>query len=90
MGSAAAFADQIVDEFDEMVRLSKARPLVCPVALHTFLVGRPFRLGALRRALRHIKDHGDAIWLTRAGDIARHAMSLPAGVVPGSDGSGAP
>jgi peptidoglycan/xylan/chitin deacetylase (PgdA/CDA1 family) len=90
MGGAADLADQIVDEFDEMSRLSKERPLVCPVALHTFLVGRPFRLPQLRRALGHIKAHADQIWLTRAGDIARHVMSLPAGTVPGSDASTAP
>jgi allantoinase len=49
----------------------------------TFLAGRPFRLRQLRRALRHVKDHADEIWLTRAGDIARHVISLPAGFVPG-------
>lgn len=82
MGSAEAFADQIVDEFDEMLRMSEARPLVCPIALHTFLVGRPFRLKHLRRAFKHIRDNADKVWLTRSGDIARHVMSLPEGTLP--------
>ena len=85
MASASAFADQIVDEFEEMLRMSAARPLVCPIALHHFIVGRPFRMPHLRRALRHIAGKRDQVWLTRSGDIARHAMSLPRGVVPGSE-----
>ncbi|MCG8544224.1 MAG: polysaccharide deacetylase [Alphaproteobacteria bacterium] len=85
MGSAADFADQIVEEFDEMLRMSKQRPLVYSAALHTFLVGRPLRLRHLRRAFQHIKEHADDIWLTRPGDIARHVMELPAGTVPGSE-----
>ena len=85
MGSPEAFADQLVDEFDEMLRISETRPLVCPVALHTFLVGRPFRLRHLRRAFQHIVANADKIWLTRPGDIAAHVMSLPNETVPGSD-----
>lgn len=80
---ADAFADQIVDEFDEFLRLSKDRPLVCPIALHPFVVGRPFRLRHLRRALEHVVRHRDAIWLTRPGAIADAAMALPPGTVPG-------
>lgn len=88
MGRAADFADQIVDEFQEMLRLSRHYPLVCPIALHTFLVGRPFRLRHLRRAFEELDRHRDQVWFVRAGEIADHAMSLPEGVVPGSDGPG--
>lgn len=79
MGLASDFADQIVDEVEEFLRLAERRPLVCPIALHTFLMGRPFRLAHLRRALKHVKDRADRLWLTRPGDIADHAMKvLPA------------
>jgi allantoinase len=80
--SAGEFADMIVDQFDEMLELSQARPLVMGVALHAYLVGQPHRLKHLRRALRHILTRGDAIWLTTPGAIARHCASLPEGVVP--------
>ncbi|MFO1079422.1 MAG: polysaccharide deacetylase family protein [Reyranellaceae bacterium] len=77
-----AFADLIVDQFDEMLELSQARPLVMGVALHAYLVGQPHRLRHLKRALRHIARHRDRIWLTSPGAVARHCAALPAGVVP--------
>ncbi|EAQ25866.1 polysaccharide deacetylase family protein [Roseovarius sp. 217] len=66
---AAAFADMIIDNFDEMLEQSRAQPLVMGVALHPYLVGQPYRLRHLRRALRHITTHRDQIWLTQAGAI---------------------
>ena len=77
-----AFADIIVDQFDEMLELSQERPLVMGVALHAYLVGQPHRLRHLKRALRHIAKHRDRIWLTTPVAIARHCLSLPASVVP--------
>ncbi len=77
-----AFADIIVDQFDEMLELSQERPLVMGVALHAYLVGQPHRLRHLKRALRHIAKHRDRIWLTTPGAIARHCQSLSAGIVP--------
>ncbi len=76
---APAFADLIIDQFDEMLELSKDRPLVMGVALHAYLVGQPHRLKHLKRALRHIAARREEIWLTTPGAIARHCASLPAG-----------
>jgi len=78
----AAFADIIIDQFDEMLELSAERPLVMGVALHAYLVGQPHRLRHLKRALRHIGKHRERIWLTTPGAIARHCVALPEGVVP--------
>jgi peptidoglycan/xylan/chitin deacetylase (PgdA/CDA1 family) len=69
---AAAFADMIIDNFDEMMAQSAAQPLVMGVALHPYLVGQPYRLRHLRRALDHIAAYRDDVWICRAGDIARH------------------
>ncbi len=77
-----AFADMIVDQFDEMLELSQERPLVMGIALHAYIVGQPHRLRHLKRALRHVARHRDAIWLTTPGAIARHCASLPDGIVP--------
>ena len=47
------------------------------VALHAYIVGQPFRLRHLKRALRHIAQHRDDVWLTTPGAIAR-ALCQPA------------
>lgn len=82
--SSQEFADMLVECFDEMLHQSEHQPLVCPISLHPFVVGRPYRLGPLRRAFEHIAKHRSRIWLTRPGNICAHIESLPAGVVPGS------
>jgi allantoinase len=86
MQSATDFAQVIVDQFDTLLELSKKQALVCGISLHTFVVGQPFRLAQLRRALDHIKNHPDfgSVWVTTPGAIARQAAQLPRGTVPGS------
>ncbi len=81
--SADEFADMIVDQFDEMLEQSRNQPLVCPISLHPFVAGRPYRIRRLRRAFEHIAAHRDEIWLTRPRDICAHIESLPPGTVPG-------
>ncbi|SDJ64867.1 polysaccharide deacetylase family protein [Aliiruegeria lutimaris] len=68
---AGAFADMIIDNFDEMLAQSAEQSLVMGVALHPYIVGQPYRLRQLRRALEHIARHRDEIWITRARDISR-------------------
>ena len=67
---AAEFADMIVDQFDEMRQQARAQPLVMGIALHPYIVGQPFRLRHLRRALEHIYAHRDSLWMTTPGRIA--------------------
>lgn len=75
--SATQFADMIIGQFDEMLTQSASQPLVMGIALHPYLVGQPYRLRELRRALRHIARHRDRVWITTAGGVAaaaaRHA-----------------
>jgi peptidoglycan/xylan/chitin deacetylase (PgdA/CDA1 family) len=72
---AAEFADMIVDQFDEMLDQSAEQPLVMGIALHSYIVGQPFRLRHLRRALAHLAHKRDSVWLTTADGIARHFVS---------------
>jgi hypothetical protein len=81
---APAFADMIIDNFNEMREQSAGGPLVMGVSLHPYIIGQPHRLRHLRRALAHVAERRGEIWLTTAGAIADHVESLPAGVVPGS------
>jgi hypothetical protein len=71
-GTADAFASMVVDSFDEMLEQSHAQPLVLGISIHTFIVGQPFRLRHFRGALDHIGRHGENVWFTTAGDIARY------------------
>jgi peptidoglycan/xylan/chitin deacetylase (PgdA/CDA1 family) len=75
-----AFADLIIDNFDEM-REQTARhsqPLVMGIALHPYVVGQPYRLRHLRRALQHLasaRADGD-VWITTPGAIAQHMDAM--------------
>ncbi|MEQ9609232.1 MAG: polysaccharide deacetylase family protein [Kiloniellaceae bacterium] len=73
--SPADFTDLIVDNFEEMLEQSKAQALVMGIALHPYLVGQPYRLRHLRRALEHIAAKRDDIWLTTPGAIAAHVIA---------------
>lgn len=82
--SGEEFERMMIDQFDEMLHQSRKRPLVFTAVLHPFVIGQPYRLRALRRAMTHILKHRDDVWLTTPGAIARHCMGLPAGTIPGS------
>ncbi len=75
------FEEMIIDHFDEMLVQSRQYPLVFNIVLHPFVIGQPFRLHALRRALTRILEHRDELWLTTPGGIADHIASLPEGTV---------
>jgi peptidoglycan/xylan/chitin deacetylase (PgdA/CDA1 family) len=78
------FADMIVDQFDEMVEQCVEQPLVCSIALHPFVVGQPFRMQPLGKALKHCLQHPhfDRVWMTRPGEISRYCYSMPEGIIP--------
>jgi peptidoglycan/xylan/chitin deacetylase (PgdA/CDA1 family) len=76
------FAQMIVDQFDEMLeqtqRNDDAPSLVMGLALHPYLVGQPYRLRHLRRALRHVASHAASeVWITTPGAIV-DAVAGPA------------
>ncbi|MBV7482280.1 polysaccharide deacetylase family protein [Bordetella sp. BOR01] len=72
------FAQLIIDNFDEMLEQSRRQPLVMGIALHPYLVGQPYRLRHLRRALAHIAGHRDSgqVWFTTPGAICAHTDTL--------------
>jgi allantoinase len=73
------FEQMIIGQFEEMLYQSEKQPLVCGIALHTMVVGQPYRLRAIRRALQHIVNHPrrDLVWFTRPGEIYDHVCGLP-------------
>ena len=59
----------IVDQFEEMLRLSQKHSLVFGISMHTFCTGQPFRLAQVRQALQTLMKHpglrqgvGDDAW----------------------------
>jgi allantoinase len=82
--TAVQFEEMIIEQFEEMLDLSEKQPLVCGISLHTMVVGQPYRLRSLRRALQHIVNHPnrDKVWFTRPGEIYDHCAALPAGTMP--------
>jgi allantoinase len=77
---AKDFAQMIIDQCDEMLEQSNAQPLVMGIALHPYLVGQPYRLRHLRRALQHVAAAREraAAWLTTPGAICDHMDALAA------------
>jgi peptidoglycan/xylan/chitin deacetylase (PgdA/CDA1 family) len=73
---AHAFSQMVIDQFDEMKAESEKRPLVMSVILHDFIIGQPFRLRAIRRAIEHMLQNADGVWFTQPGAIASHFMSV--------------
>lgn len=73
---ARDFADMVVDQFDEMRATDDDQALVMSVVVHSFIIGQPFRLRAFRRAVEHILQSREDIWITQPGAIARHFRGL--------------
>jgi len=67
---ARTFADMIVAQYDEMLRQSESQPLVMSLALHAHVAGQPFRIAALRPALKHIAATHPKTWVTTSDAIA--------------------
>ena len=80
----ASFERMIIDQFDEMLHQSAQRPLVCSIVLHSFIMGHPYRLRALRRALHHLLTQRDDLWITTVGGVSDYIRTLPKGTVPGA------
>ena len=76
--TAPAFADMVLDQFEEMMRQARSQPLVMGIALHPYIVGQPHRLKHLRRALEVIaqaRDQG-SVWFTTPGKIHEHVAAM--------------
>jgi len=76
---AKDFAQIVIDNLGEMLDQSRPAqggpPLVMGIALHPYIVGQPYRLRHLRRALEHVAAARDAgqVWMATPGAICEHA-----------------
>ncbi|PIB96344.1 allantoinase PuuE [Caulobacter sp. X] len=65
------FFTYLRDAFDALYLEGETSPKMMSVGLHCRVVGRPGRIGALRRFLEHVTNHNH-VWVARRIDIARH------------------
>ncbi len=65
------FYTYLRDAFDTLYAEGVERPRMMSVGMHARLLGRPGRIGALKRFLNHVAGH-DQVWVARRVDIARH------------------
>ena len=78
--TAVEYAEMLVDNFDEMLIKSEVTPLVFAISIHTFILGQPFRLARLRRALQHMLAQRERVWVALPQQICSHYVGLPAEV----------
>jgi peptidoglycan/xylan/chitin deacetylase (PgdA/CDA1 family) len=80
---AQQFAELVAEDFRERLRqVQDGIPQVMGIALHPYIVGQPYRLRALRRALSEIAARREEVWITTAGGVYDHCLTWPEGVIP--------
>lgn len=67
--SGEDFYQMVVDQFDVLYQEGATSGRVMCLALHPFIIGLPFRIRYLERALAYIAGHKD-VWLTTSDEIA--------------------
>jgi peptidoglycan/xylan/chitin deacetylase (PgdA/CDA1 family) len=68
------FYRAVTDQFDQLYADSATSGRVLALALHPFVIGQPFRLKYLAKALDYIAAH-EGVWMTTSDDIAAHYVS---------------
>jgi hypothetical protein len=68
----------IIDNRAEMIEQSCAQALVMGIALHPYIVGQPYRLRHLRRALEAVAAarDGGRVWVATPGAICEYAINV--------------
>jgi len=77
LASGRAFADMIIDQFDELLAASAEQPLIMSIVIHSFISGQPFRLRPLMAAFEHIAAGRPKIWLTTPDEICDSIAANP-------------
>lgn len=74
----AQWLEYAIDSFEVLYREGASAPRMMSLGLHLRIIGRPGRIGALERFIRHIKVR-DGVWIATRRDIAEHwARTHPA------------
>jgi peptidoglycan/xylan/chitin deacetylase (PgdA/CDA1 family) len=67
--SEDAYAQQICDQFDLLYRESETQGgRILALSLHPWVIGQPYRIGALEQALKHVMGH-PGVWPATGSEI---------------------
>lgn len=69
--TAASFVEYVCDAYDWLWDEGATMPRMLSVGLHLRMIGRPGRIVALDRILKHMRQRGGA-WIASREEIARH------------------
>jgi peptidoglycan/xylan/chitin deacetylase (PgdA/CDA1 family) len=69
------FAGYVIDAFEWLWREGGTSPKMMSVGLHLRMLGRPARMWALERILKHISAR-EGVWIARRDQIAEHWLSV--------------
>jgi allantoinase len=69
------FFTYLRDSFDALYAEGEDAPKMMSIGMHCRLLGKPGRIGALRRFLDHVQSH-ERVWICRRLDIAQHWKSV--------------
>jgi hypothetical protein len=58
----------------------------CGNSIHTFILGQPYRLRQFRRVLERLDALRERVWVTTAGEIAKHFAEVEPPPSAGSAG----
>ncbi len=70
----ADFTEMICRQFDVLYKEGAQSGRVMAIALHPYIIGMPYRIGALDKALEYICGHAD-VWRTTGGEIADYYLN---------------
>jgi allantoinase len=73
---ARDFAAYVGAAFDELLEESKRAPRMLTIGLHTRIIGRPARIGALDAIFDHLARHRAQIWSATRENIAHHWLAV--------------
>lgn len=80
--TASEFQEMICRQFDVLYREGKDSGRVMAIAIHPYLTGMPYRIGAFDAALEYICRH-EGVWRATGSEIARHfSAQVRAGADP--------
>jgi len=64
-----AYARQVCDQFDVLYKESETQGgRILALSLHPWVIGQPYRIGALEQALKHVMGH-EGVWAATGSEI---------------------
>ncbi|MGE4239957.1 polysaccharide deacetylase family protein [Ramlibacter sp.] len=68
------FADYAIDAFEALRAEARHAPKMMSIGLHTRIIGRPGRIGGLKKLVDHMR-RAEGVWIATREQIARHFIA---------------